>query len=299
MSLESLQVTKKPKKIVLVFNEGKSLSIGFNNTDNISIYSITNPFNYKPFIKSLILKHIPNIHIIVSLTNANVIVQLMKFLYQFQQFSKQLQTEFLTKHKNFLQNNQEEELSVRLAIGQCDLPLSFPVTILLDSTQFSHQNQLSPSTILNQQLCRFISLKHGCTVICRSPSNPKIPIEDTVESLIDFQMPPKPIFDDSATNDDIQLYIPSSWDSWNKIIVQGKSIMMNDNNQSSLICDVQQLEQLNSAYDDYFNHDDIDVGTVFAQFNKKQEKEESKKREKLHSLNEILSEIVNPSMVEA
>ncbi|EGW35162.1 uncharacterized protein SPAPADRAFT_48197 [Spathaspora passalidarum NRRL Y-27907] len=288
------------KKTVVVILEGDLSSIEYEGCDSIEVYKVTNLFQYESYVKSVIAKRLAHVSVVIQFTTIESLTKVMYFLNQFDGNRQTQKAKFIKQLEKFARELQPEttgdKVSVTLAQGQCELPLSFPVTILFDSNQIK-DNELSPATIFNLQLARYIALKHGGDIIAASNIGSIITAKN-IPTILNLEIPPKPIF--SVGNDTIVIYIPQAWDSWNKIILQGKSIVSSNNDD--VIRQESNLAQLNMHYDDFFHGNTSNLSGVFAHLHNSTTKpsttEPQDPPKQVISISEFLQEIVQPSIVE-
>ncbi|EMG45656.1 hypothetical protein SBY92_004826 [Candida maltosa Xu316] len=212
MTLEELKVKPKGKKIFICLLEGSQSTINYYSNDTVSLYVLTHGKIFKQFIQTLIKDH-KDVNVVIQFTTIEDVINIFNFLY---------------------------------TPDSTDFTIPFPITIAYDSALYE-KLQLSPDFIYAQQILRYISLKHRANII----SLPKVRDSVTLETVSQFypvdDQSAKPIFDSTA--EQVNLYIPSSWDTWNKIIVQGKSALLPDSDH--IIRDETKLQDLDSRYEKY------------------------------------------------
>ncbi|RLV92563.1 hypothetical protein JA1_003082 [Spathaspora sp. JA1] len=293
---------KSERKTVVVLLEGDTSSIEYEGDETCEIYKVTNLFEYKSYVTSKITQRLSHISILVKFTTVEGLTKTMHFLSQFNsKHQEELQvskSKFTQQVEKFTRKLQPEtsELPTTLSQGQCELSMCFPVSVLFDSSQIK-DNELSPTTIFNLQITRYIMLKHGCGDIISFDSSDSwsdistVDLEDT---------PPKPIF---SSDGQIVYYIPQGWDSWNKIILQGKSIISSITSDL-IIREEAKLFQFDSKYEEYFTGN-ITINELFSEFNYKPTTTTTSTAKPDHlnqaniSYNQFLQEIAAPSIVES
>lgn len=258
-----LKVKKVEKRLVICLLSGIQLSINYHSNKSIDLYVVTNGNVYKNYIQNLIRKH-KDVHLIIQYSSIESIMRMFKFIYQ---------------------------------INSLEYILPIPTTILYDSSEIENL-QLSPDFILTQQIIRYLNMKHGATIMSLSNVEEVTTVENINDVLNLENLAPKPIFESTSeriNSLEINLYIPSSWDSWNKIVVQGKSFVLPDTEQ--IIRDESKLELLDSNYEKFLN-DQYDLHSVLQGLNPEQSEVTPVETNFKISLSDMLREIVQPSVVE-
>lgn len=311
MALENLQVEPVEKKLVICLLPGVQSSVHYLTNDSISLYIIRHGKVYYQFIKSLVAKHKKVIFIIqynhnssttteTAGNNSNIEDVLDYFQFLYQEINSSQQCQFT----------------------------NFSTIIMYDTIQYE-KHQLTPQFIYIQQLLRYISLKHGMKIVSLRKVAEALTIEN-IEQLLNLDTTsPVPIFDlkgievfletddvdrtdrnghDASHNKlQINLYIPYTWDSWNKIVVQGKSIVL-PNTDEIIIRDESRLEQLDSNYQKLLSSEaNSDVSSRIVDLLLPQDYLQARNKNKpkiellsnsTYLLSDMLREIVQPSVLE-
>lgn len=265
MTLEDLRLkVKKPmKSLVICLLSGSILSIRYYSNKSTELYLITNALIYKLYIQNLIRRY-TDIHIVVQYSNVTTILQILKFLSEI---------------------NTIQHVSPK------------PITILYDASEIENL-LLSPDFLLTQQIIRYLSMKHEAVIMELSNIDEVINIEHINDFSNLANLVPKPIRESTPEQFKslkVNLYIPSSWDSWNKVIMQGKSFILPDTDQ--VIREESKLLLLDSNYDKFL-HGHYDVDDVLQKLNPGKSEVTQIDTSYVISLNDILREIVRPSVVE-
>ncbi|CAI5756675.1 unnamed protein product [Candida verbasci] len=120
---------------------------------------------------------------------------------------------------------------------------------------------------------------------------------NNVELLINNNFKEKPIFDtqivDNYNSLQICLMISRKWDSWNKIIVFGKSISLNEDDER-IIKDETQLKKLDEMYQQYLNNEISSTKIIKLYI----DTTEIKKNQLPSSLSDYLQSIFEPTNIE-
>ncbi|KAG5417489.1 hypothetical protein I9W82_005124 [Candida metapsilosis] len=87
------------------------------------------------------------------------------------------------------------------------------------------------------QLVRYLCQKFGCDLISK-----ELPMSE-VHKIADLDFPINPTYDESHG-----LYIPHSWDSWDKIVLHGKSVALPEEQLAGVIRDEETLQQLDHTH---------------------------------------------------
>ena len=201
---------------------------------------------------------------------------------------------------------------------------------MYDTAQYD-KYQLTPQFIYIQQLLRYISLKHGMKIVSLRNMVDALTIGNIEQLLLTLDsISPIPILDSKGveiavqTNDidrtesngheashnksQINLYIPYTWDSWNKIVVQGKSIVL-PNTDEIIIRNESRLEELDSNYEKSLSREsknNVNGGTIvdlllpqdYLQTRNKNKPKIELLPNSTYSLSDMLREIVQPSVLE-
>ncbi|RCK55897.1 hypothetical protein Cantr_05787 [Candida viswanathii] len=95
-------------------------------------------------------------------------------------------------------------------------------------------------------------MKHGASIMSLQNIS-EVATVDRISDILQLDnLAPKPIYESTPERFNslqVNLYIPSSWDSWNKVVVQGKSFVLPDTDQ--IIRDEAKLQQLDNTYDKF------------------------------------------------
>ncbi|KAI5964739.1 uncharacterized protein KGF55_001809 [Candida pseudojiufengensis] len=210
------------KQLIALLNAGIP-SINCEGDESSDLYIIKSPLHFKPFISKLLQKHSSTI--VIQYKSIKAISELF--------------------HSFFQTSPSEED----------NFSLGHSITIVVDPEQLS---ELSVDSTKLIQILRIISLKHGCSIISIKNLNNVTDIKN-IDKLIKLEKQDvKPNFEDLSINeDDLLLYIPSTWDSWNKIILHGNStILGDDENNDGIIRNEQDLRNIDEKYEDYLTNDD-------------------------------------------
>ena len=313
MTLENLQVKPAEKKLVICLLPGVQSSIHSLDSDRLSLYIIRHGKIYYQFIKSLVAKHKQTIFIIqynhntsstteTTTSNNNIEDVLNFFQFLYQEINSSQQYRFT----------------------------SFSTIIMYDTAQYD-KYQLTPQFIYIQQLLRYISLKHGMKIVSLRNMVDALTIGNIEQLLLTLDsISPIPILDlkgveiavqindidrtesngheASHNKSQINLYIPYTWDSWNKIVVQGKSIVL-PNTDEIIIRNESRLEELDSNYEKSLSREsknNVNGGTIvdlllpqdYLQTRNKNKPKIELLPNSTYSLSDMLREIVQPSVLE-
>lgn len=220
------------KDIILVFDSSNGLNINYHVTEEHEVYVIS---NYKPFesyISELINRGTKKLSVFVIFDDLYKFFTLLKFLYKFDKFKSYYADTFLDDYKFYIShlnepNTTNENINILLKKSQCDKPLSFNLFVLLNSARFLDYN--SSFNILIQQYVRFVTMKHGGTLIATQELDLVVP---HLDDILKIDHDPQSTFNEEMAfrlkDITVTLYIPRGWDSRNMITILGKSIIPGD-----------------------------------------------------------------------
>ncbi|KAI5951629.1 hypothetical protein KGF54_004703 [Candida jiufengensis] len=224
MGIEEFTYKPNPKNIIIALITEEYPSISCEGDEKVELYIIKNAFYFKSFTSKLLQKN----------TNSIIIIEFE---------SLQSISEW---YHIFHDLNKVDESEYKLQ------------QLIIISIDPKYLSELTIQSTRILQLLRIMSLKHGCAIISiRNLLN--YLKTHKIEKLTKLnKVSVKPNFEESTIHDDdFLLYIPSSWDSWNKIIVHGKSTLFSDDDRNDgIIRDEKQLQELDSKYEDFLSNDD-------------------------------------------
>ncbi|KAI3405822.1 hypothetical protein KGF56_001429 [Candida oxycetoniae] len=275
MGVENFITRPEPKKLIFALLHNRTPGVACFEDEKKVLYIINNPLTLEPFIAKLLGKK-TNVSIVYEFYTLNEICDFFKFLYQQTQLGTIL----------FQQN----------------------VTIVVNRRFISTYSIKSTLTI---QLIRYLSLKHHCQIVSTDKEiYSKMISLESIDKLIDLEnvkvQPNYVEARETGSEPHFDLFIPSSWDSWNRIIVHGKSVIISPDNDrvDGIIRDEKVLEMLDQEYEAQISEKNSQVSALANYLSKYDENPEPKEsdiaREKVpKTMNEFLQEVLNLDEISA
>lgn len=284
-------VGKKKTVLILLGNRYKpsnGTSIKYMKNEDHDIYVLSNYQVYIKYVESLLKEtETRDIHLLPVFNTFSELLNLLGILDKQgnPDHKNTYRNQFIDGYMHYLKSSielddNEDAFEVKLSQGQADRPLSYNVTLLLDTESFA-QDHLSTSSISVQQILRFIGLKHSTSLIAVSGILTLIKNDEAIRNLLQIvdhgkildnirreqsleqlQRPePISIYDEagifSSEGVFINLLIPRGWDSWNKIELVAKSIIHDASHilKTRLLISKDDFLQLDQLYNEYFIDD--------------------------------------------
>ncbi|KAK6456792.1 uncharacterized protein RJT20DRAFT_34425 [Scheffersomyces xylosifermentans] len=258
MAFENLIPPKAEKNLVLVLSSGSRSAIDYSSSSKSEIYTITNSGAFLAYIKGLLKQRYTEVYVIVLFSHFKELVPLIRIL-------RSVNVEGAENYKQDFQkkptaqntsNSKPTDPDGHSADEECDLPVPFQLFFILDSKILA-SDPISTKSIALQQYLRFISVKHGASLVVAENTQDII---ENPEDLIGLEMAAQPILelDNAAATNGILVnqYIPRAWDSWSKIILIAKSVGFLS--PGSMLATTQDIQDFKILYNSYFEQDTSD-----------------------------------------
>ncbi|CAK9435515.1 uncharacterized protein LODBEIA_P02420 [Lodderomyces beijingensis] len=224
----------KEKEQILILRHGSIPQVECFEENDTILHIVTNPLALRLFITHRLQQH-PKTVVIIEFNNLKDTCELYHLLYQ-------------------LFNNEFRE-SARP-----------PLMIMVDPKDLS---EYSASSTLRLQLLRYLSLKHGSNIASVPRASQAMNIGQ-IRALLDIHKNNRvvPIYTETASSDSpmpVHLNIPSSWDSWNKILMHGRSVMFPEPENEYIIREENKLRDLDEKYEKHLSQKKEKVPTSVLQ----------------------------------
>ncbi|ABN67712.2 predicted protein [Scheffersomyces stipitis CBS 6054] len=285
---------KELRDLIVVFTSDLQSKIQYSESDTKAIYTISNITAFSVYLEKLLVQEFNQIHVIIQFRSYQRTLEIINFLYRLEcnrdAIKQTYQNEFNANLNSLSKANETGSLLVGLGPGQCDLPVQFRFSIVLDSSVLLG-DPLSKRSIALQQHLRYIALKHGGSIYV--VSNFKQVLSAPAD-LVLTKREPQPIYEQEVSDCDssdqivINQHIPRAWDSWNKILLVSKSA---NAVSEFLFSNEEDIEQFDKDYTSSFSANSVDATSKLfrSQDSVKTDTEISKPETKSYSLSELLS----------
>jgi hypothetical protein len=239
-----LQVKEEPKELVLILRNDGISTVKYDCHDNVEVYTFCRYDFFLEYIEDLIKRRWKKTTIINKFDSFRPLILLLKRLHL-------VHVEMTSK-----QDSTETQNDPKSKVTNCAWSLGLQFINILPHSLLE-PDLLAPGSVMIQQYLRFIDLKHGANLVSTKDMDSVL---EEPTNLVSQIVNVQPIID---TSQPLSLIIPSSWDSFNKIILLAKSSIYEDDRLlgSELDCN-----QLNLLYDSGFDGTDAEMETLLARF---------------------------------
>lgn len=276
------------RKTILVLNGSLKLSIQYFCTLEEDIFLISNIIIFEKYLNTyLTTKASQKIGIIVVFYNWSSLLQIVRMLYG---ISKKRvldgnEGNYASRYHYYLRKREradfEDKNNSKLdpPVGHGDGSLAFETLIIVNPSKFQ-EITLEVSRISFQQILRFITLKIGGSL---AVVNDVMTLISNPQAFVDFlriiapsivssrpisgALPPKPIYGSRDGEERIWLWIPSGWDSWQKIKILSDSIVIEPyEGSNTLLLDSEvEFDRLNGLINTFLQGEDKEIESSIVQ----------------------------------
>ena len=273
---ESSEVSRRT---IFVLNGSLKLSIQYLYTLVEDIFLISNIITFEKYLNTyLTTKTSHKIGIVIIFYNWPSLLQTVRMLYG---ISKNRvfdgnEENYASKYHYYLHRrgraNFEDKTDSKLAppVGHGDRSLAFETLIIMNSSNFQGEILELYRTSF-EQILRLITLKIGGSLAVVNDtmtlvSNPHVFVDflrSVAPSVVSSgslsgTLAPKPIYNNKDSEERIRLWIPSGWDSWQKIKILSESTIIEtaEGSNTILLDNEVEFNRLNSWIDQFLQGKD-------------------------------------------